>query len=217
MILKNRSLSTESVSQVETVTCEAAAKTGRHARTALGRRLPRFQDAPAARLATDLTSPSFCVLKAKEATRLSRAIQQLPHAQQQVIVLHYLQGQLLSEVADQMQRSQSTVAGLLYRGLKSFARYWPPNGLLQRRAIVGNPVSWPKPGPLWTTHRTMRRARNGSNSNYGDLLVRILKGHCKPGIAMPPEAKFASLSLAGCCPICRCSGVPGDRCWQCCG
>jgi RNA polymerase sigma-70 factor (ECF subfamily) len=77
---------------------------------------------PAERIAADQTSPSLCVHRAEQAFQLSEAIQSLPLPQQEVIVLHHLQGRSLAEVAASMDRSQSAVAGLLYRGLKSLRK-----------------------------------------------------------------------------------------------
>lgn len=65
------------------------------------------------------TSPSLKAYRSEQMLELSDAIRQLPLAQQEVIVFHHLQGLSLSEVAEKIQRSQSAVAGLLYRGLKS--------------------------------------------------------------------------------------------------
>ena len=44
---------------------------------------------------------------------------ELPEAQREVIVLHHLQGLKLAEVAAEIGRSESAVAGLLFRGLKN--------------------------------------------------------------------------------------------------
>jgi RNA polymerase sigma-70 factor (ECF subfamily) len=70
-------------------------------------------------LRADQTSPSLKFQKAEQAMKLTDAISKLPEAQQQVIILHHLHGQSLADVAIQIDRSQSAVAGLLYRGLKT--------------------------------------------------------------------------------------------------
>ena len=64
------------------------------------------------------TSPSEGAVRAEEMISLPRALDQLPSAQRKAIVLHYLQGQPLSEVAAALNRSKPAVAGLLFRGLK---------------------------------------------------------------------------------------------------
>lgn len=73
-------------------------------------------------LAADQTSPSLAVAKAEQVLELSEAIGRLPMSQQEVIVLHHLQGHTLADVAEHLEISTSAVAGLLYRGLKSLRR-----------------------------------------------------------------------------------------------
>lgn len=70
-------------------------------------------------LASEQTTPSLCAANAEQFLQLSEAISKLPPTQREVIVLHHLQGQTLSELAACFQRSEASVAGLLYRGLKS--------------------------------------------------------------------------------------------------
>ncbi len=65
------------------------------------------------------TSPSIRASNAEQRRRLTEAIEALPEAQRDVVRLHHLQGRSLAEVAARTDRSQSAVAGLLYRGLKS--------------------------------------------------------------------------------------------------
>lgn len=69
-------------------------------------------------LAADHTSPSQQVSKTEQVLRLAEAISQLPQDQQDAVVLHHLQGKSLAELATILDRSQTAVAGLLYRGLK---------------------------------------------------------------------------------------------------
>ena len=65
------------------------------------------------------TSPSLLAVREEEAHELKLAIARLPDPQKQAITLHHLHGNSLAEVAARMGRSQSAVAGLLYRGLKT--------------------------------------------------------------------------------------------------
>ena len=74
-------------------------------------------------LSADQTTPSFAVQNAEQILQLSQAIHQLPNAQQQVIVLHHLQGLTLNEVAERIERSRAAVAGLAYRALKNLRQY----------------------------------------------------------------------------------------------
>jgi RNA polymerase sigma-70 factor (ECF subfamily) len=49
---------------------------------------------------------------------LPAALEALPRAQREAIMLHHLQGLKLSETSERMGRSELAVAGLLHRGLK---------------------------------------------------------------------------------------------------
>ncbi len=68
-------------------------------------------------LAAVQSSPSQRVIKAEDLLGLSEALDALPIAQREAIVLHHLQGFKLAEVASELGRSESAVAGLLFRGL----------------------------------------------------------------------------------------------------
>jgi len=68
-------------------------------------------------LAAVQSSPSQRAVKQEDLLRLSTALHELPELQREAIVLHHLQGLKLAEVAAEMQRSEASVAGLLYRGL----------------------------------------------------------------------------------------------------
>ena len=69
-------------------------------------------------LEASLTSPSEQVVKKEEVMQLADAIAELPSAQQNAVILHHLQGLSLAEVAQQLERTEAAVAGLLYRGVK---------------------------------------------------------------------------------------------------
>ncbi len=64
------------------------------------------------------TSPSQHIAKKEQFVQLADAISKLPSAQREAVILHHLQGLKLAEVAEQIERSEAAVAGLLYRGLK---------------------------------------------------------------------------------------------------
>ena len=53
----------------------------------------------------------------EELLRMAEAIQSLPEAQEDALVMHYLQGKSLAEIGEQLERTQASVAGLLRRGL----------------------------------------------------------------------------------------------------
>ncbi len=69
-------------------------------------------------LATDVSSPSQKVQSSEQALLLAEAMESLPVAQRDAIVLHYWQGCTLAETADRLDRTAPAVAGLLHRGLK---------------------------------------------------------------------------------------------------
>jgi RNA polymerase sigma-70 factor (ECF subfamily) len=69
-------------------------------------------------LAAVQSSPSQRVVKQEDLFRLSEALTELPEAQREMIVLHHLQGRKLADVAALTGRSESSVAGLLFRGLR---------------------------------------------------------------------------------------------------
>lgn len=74
-------------------------------------RLERLIPAP-------LSTPSEQMAQAERTVRIAQALAALSYNQRQVIELHYLRGQTLVEVADQLQTTKPAVAGLLHRGLK---------------------------------------------------------------------------------------------------
>ena len=69
-------------------------------------------------IAASVSSPSERMVQKEEMLRVSDAITRLPDAQQQVVIMHHLQGLKLAEVAQRMDRSEAAVAGLLYRGTR---------------------------------------------------------------------------------------------------
>jgi RNA polymerase sigma-70 factor (ECF subfamily) len=69
-------------------------------------------------LAADQSSPSARVQRNEEALRLAEALEQLPEAQREALVLQHWQGRSLAEIGEQLGRSPAAVAGLIKRGLK---------------------------------------------------------------------------------------------------
>jgi RNA polymerase sigma-70 factor, ECF subfamily len=65
-----------------------------------------------------LTSPSEHALRHEQLLELSDALAQLPEDQRQALEMHYLQGCAVPEVAEQMSRTERSVAGLVRRGLQ---------------------------------------------------------------------------------------------------
>ncbi len=69
-------------------------------------------------LGAEQSSPSQRAVKNEELLSVAGALGKLPDDQREAVTLHYLRGQSLAELAAQLGRSESAVAGLLHRGLK---------------------------------------------------------------------------------------------------
>ena len=85
-----------------------------------------FRDSPdvsAARMLSlamgRLPTPTANLAGQQRALRLADALQQLPEDQRTAVELRYLAEYSLAELAEHLQRSKPSVAGLLRRGLKS--------------------------------------------------------------------------------------------------
>jgi RNA polymerase sigma-70 factor (ECF subfamily) len=68
-------------------------------------------------LAAEQSSPGERAQRNEDVLRLAEALDRLPEAQRQAVELHYLHGRPLAEIAVQLGRGKSAVAGLLHRGL----------------------------------------------------------------------------------------------------
>ena len=69
-------------------------------------------------LAAEQSSPSQRAERNEEALRLAEALEHLPEAQREALVLQHWQGWSLAEIGERLGRSPEAVAGLLKRGLK---------------------------------------------------------------------------------------------------
>lgn len=69
-------------------------------------------------LALAQASPSEVAQQHEQAILLANALARLPEHQREVLVLHYWQGCSLAEIGASLDRTTSSVAGLLKRGLK---------------------------------------------------------------------------------------------------
>ena len=69
-------------------------------------------------LASEESTPSQGLLRQERLLELSEALDRLPEDQRTALELRYLQGLSVGEVCRRMGRSTSSVASLLYRGLK---------------------------------------------------------------------------------------------------
>jgi RNA polymerase sigma-70 factor (ECF subfamily) len=79
-------------------------------------------DASSARLeawlAAEQSSPSQRAEQGEQSLRLAEAMEQLPEAQREALVLQHWQGLSLAEIGTHLGRSPEAVAGLIKRGLK---------------------------------------------------------------------------------------------------
>jgi RNA polymerase sigma-70 factor (ECF subfamily) len=79
-------------------------------------------DASSARLeawlAAEQSSPSQRAQQNEQALLLAQALEQLPDAQRDALVMQHWQGLSLAEIGEQLDRSPEAVAGLSKRGLK---------------------------------------------------------------------------------------------------
>jgi RNA polymerase sigma-70 factor (ECF subfamily) len=86
------------------------------------RSLEAALDASSARLeawwAAEQSSPSQQAEHKEQLVRLAEALETLPDAQREALVLHYWQSWTLPEIGRHLGRSSAAVAGLLHRGLK---------------------------------------------------------------------------------------------------
>ena len=69
------------------------------------------------------TSPSQKVLRHERESHLAEALANLPDDQRTAIELHHLAGYTIGEIAQQMNRTKASVAGLLRRGLKGLREH----------------------------------------------------------------------------------------------
>lgn len=69
-------------------------------------------------LADDTSSPDEVVIRHEQVLHLADALERLPDAQRQALVLQAWRGWSLAEIAEFMNRSPQAVAGLLKRGLR---------------------------------------------------------------------------------------------------
>ncbi|MFH1923263.1 MAG: sigma-70 family RNA polymerase sigma factor [Planctomycetota bacterium] len=68
-------------------------------------------------LAAKGTSPSGAAVRNENLAQLAEALESLPEDQRMAVEYHHLQGLSLIDTADQMGKTKTAVAGLLYRGL----------------------------------------------------------------------------------------------------
>jgi RNA polymerase sigma-70 factor (ECF subfamily) len=76
-------------------------------------------------LAAEQSSPSHRAERNEQALQLAAALEQLPEAQREALVLQHWQGWSLAQIGEHLGRSPEAVAGLIKRGLKQLRRLLP--------------------------------------------------------------------------------------------
>jgi RNA polymerase sigma-70 factor (ECF subfamily) len=89
----------------------------------VGRPLAAALDESSARLEAWLAdahpSPGQAAVRNEQLLRLAAALEQLPDAQREAVILRHLQEFSLPEIMRIMERTRASVAGLLFRGLRA--------------------------------------------------------------------------------------------------
>lgn len=69
-------------------------------------------------LSNDESSPSMKVNRNEQVLLIAKAIEDLPEPQREALLLHYLEQKTLPEIAEAMNRTRGSVAGLVRRALE---------------------------------------------------------------------------------------------------
>ena len=92
-------------------------------RAVLERSLEAALDDSSARLgqwlAAEQTSPSQRASREEQLARLAQALARLPKDQREVVRLHHLEKRTMSQIAEALGRSPTSIAGLIRRGMKA--------------------------------------------------------------------------------------------------
>jgi RNA polymerase sigma-70 factor (ECF subfamily) len=73
-------------------------------------------------LASDMSSPSVKAGRNEQILRLASTLADLPDDQRDAIEMHHLQGLPLVRIAELMERSKHSVAGLIFRGVMTIRK-----------------------------------------------------------------------------------------------
>jgi RNA polymerase sigma-70 factor (ECF subfamily) len=77
-------------------------------------------------LAAPQSSPSTQAQRHEQALALAAALEALPEAQREALMLQHWHGWTLAQIAEHMGKSRAAVAGLIKRGLQQLRRSLPP-------------------------------------------------------------------------------------------
>jgi len=76
-------------------------------------------------LAAEQSTPSMKAVKNEQLLQLAGSLEQLPEAQREVLLLHYLEELTLAQIAERLEKSRGSVAGLLRRALEALRGEFP--------------------------------------------------------------------------------------------
>lgn len=68
-------------------------------------------------LSNDESTPSMKVQRGEGLLQMAAAIESLPEAQREALILHYLEQKSLTEIAEQLGKTRGSIAGLVRRAL----------------------------------------------------------------------------------------------------
>lgn len=83
-------------------------------------------------LASADSSPSSRAMRGERAVQLARLMKELPDDQFEAIRLRYIEGWPVARIAERMNRTESSIAGLLKRGLQGLRQRMSPAAEMQR-------------------------------------------------------------------------------------
>ena len=75
-------------------------------------------------LSNDESTPSMKVQRGENLLQMARAIEELPEAQREALILHYLEQKTMQEIAEELGKTRGAVAGLVRRGLAALREFF---------------------------------------------------------------------------------------------
>ncbi len=90
-----------------------------------GKRRPTTDISPLTDIASEKAGPEDQVLREEQAQILLNALSRLPHAQRELVVLRYILGWRVKDIADHLGILENTVSVNLRRSLRRMREEWP--------------------------------------------------------------------------------------------
>ena len=73
------------------------------------------------------STPSAKAQRSEQLLRMAQAIESLPEVQREALLLHYLEQKSLNQIAEQLDKTRGSVAGLVRRGLAALRESLAPD------------------------------------------------------------------------------------------